>query len=1017
MRRLLSRSSLALFVVLLLPVAVYAQAAITGVVRDASGGVLPGVTVEAASPVLIERIRSVASDDSGQYRIVDLRPGLYSLTFSLPGFSTILREGIELSGTFVASVNIELRVGALEETITVTGETPIVDVQSAKVQQTVSKEILAAIPSSRNAAGIQSLVPGMSSTTDSGGITGVMTGAAGSIHGGRANDSRTYSDGNNTGWAGGNAGGGNTPNVAGAQEIVLSTSGGLGEAETSGVILNVIPRDGSNDFSGQFSFSGANSKMQGSNYTPALQAAGLKSPQELLKVWDINPMGGGPIAQDKLWFYLTYRETGGERTIPGMWFNKNAGNPNAWTVDFDKSRPAFNDNLERNAIMRLTWQISPRNKVAGHWSEQYTTSATKGGGTATATPESEGRTLYNPSHINSASWSSPVTGRLLLEAGWAQYQARYRNPTPRVDGQHNDRMIRLQEQTGGGDIPANLLSRQAAGVGGGFNHHLIGALANNRASVSYVTGAHNLKIGYQGGFGNPSQDYTYFNEVILVRANNGRANRLTQVIAYPEGINVKYVRNLVPTSFYGQDQWTTGRLTLQGGVRYDHLLTSYPESRVGGKGYAAAAAVEIVYPSRSTQGVKWDDITPRVGAAYDLFGTGKTALKVNLGKYMEAFSATNTDLDLNPLVRTTISTTRTWTDNGDFVVNCTLSNPELNGECSAMDNKSLGKEVFQRSYDPAFVTGFNVRPYNWGLGISVQQEVAPRVAVNIGYYRNWWGNWYAVDNRSTTTADYTPFSIVAPVDSRLPGGGGQTIGGLYNLQLNKVGLVDELAQSSSNFAKQTENWQGVDVNVNARLRNGLTVQGGTSTGRRASDSCALKAAVPEQGTGPNGANSSLEGNRFAGATAGSVVNPYCNTVEPYLTQIRGLATYTIPVVDVQFSGTWSSIPGPELAANYTVTNAVAFPSLGRNLSAGNVTVNLIKPGTLYAPRRNNVDFRVAKVIRYGRTRTQVGVDIYNAMNTDVVTTYNQAFVAGGAWLIPTAIQPARYLKVSAQVEF
>ena len=133
---------------------------------------LPGMTVEAASPVLIEKVRSVVSDGSGQYRIVDLRPGTYTLTFTLPGFSTVKREGIELSGSFVATVNGDLKVGALEETIIVTGETPIVDVQSAKVQTTVSKDIIAAIPSSRNAAGIQALIPGMSSTTDSGGING-----------------------------------------------------------------------------------------------------------------------------------------------------------------------------------------------------------------------------------------------------------------------------------------------------------------------------------------------------------------------------------------------------------------------------------------------------------------------------------------------------------------------------------------------------------------------------------------------------------------------------------------------------------------------------------------------------------------------------------------------------------------------------------------------------------------------------------------------------------------------------
>src|SRR6476661_2154670 len=146
----------------LFPAFVLAQAAITGVVKDASGAVLPGVTVEAASPVLIEKVRSVVTDGTGQYRIVNLQPGTYTVTFSLAGFSSSKREGIELTGTFVATVNGDLKVGALEETITVTGETPVVDVQSVKVQTTVSKDILNAIPSSRSASGIQALIPGMS---------------------------------------------------------------------------------------------------------------------------------------------------------------------------------------------------------------------------------------------------------------------------------------------------------------------------------------------------------------------------------------------------------------------------------------------------------------------------------------------------------------------------------------------------------------------------------------------------------------------------------------------------------------------------------------------------------------------------------------------------------------------------------------------------------------------------------------------------------------------------------------
>jgi len=292
----------------------------------------------------------------------------------------------------------------------------------------------------------------------------------------------------------------------------------------------------------------------------------------------------------------------------------------------------------------------------------------------------------------------------------------------------------------------------------------------------------------------------------------------------------------------------------------------------------------------------------------------------------------------------------------------------------------------------------------------------PRVSVNVGYFRNWWGNWYTVDNRANTLADWTPFSINAPVDSRLPGNGGQVISGLYDLVPTAVGKVDEWATNSKNYAKQIENWQGVDVGVVARLRNGLTVQGGTSTGRKLADACALRALVPEQGQGTRGSTTSITSN------AGSPVNPYCREVEPYLTSIRGLATYTIPKVDLQVSGTWRNDPGDSLAANFVVNNAWIANGpqpLGRNLSgATNVTVNLIEPNTLYSDRRNNIDLRIAKIIRYGRTRTQVGVDIYNLTNTDVVTGFNQTFSpTSTTWLTPTSIQPARYAKISAQFDF
>jgi hypothetical protein len=1034
------RSAAVLFLVLLVPAAAFAQAAITGVVKDASGAVLPGVTVEAASPVLIERIRSVVSDETGQYRIVDLRPGTYSVTFSLTGFSAVKREGIELSGTFVATVNADLKVGVLQETITVSGESPIVDLQSAKSQTTMNRDVLGAIPTSRNATGVMAVIPGMVTTGDSGGITGGTGGGASSMHGGRPSDSRTLSDGLNMGWAGANSNAA-VVNVAGSQEIVTSMSGGLGEAETAGVVLNVVPRDGGNTFNGTVEYSGANSGMQGSNYTQALKDAGLRSPSELLKVWEFNPMGGGRIVRDKLWFFLTYRESYAENTTPGMFFNKNGGDPTKWLVDLDTARPAFNDTRVRNYIGRITWQATPRNKFSFMDSEQYSSSNRTGGGSATRTPEAQGLNLYTPGATRTFTWNSPFTSKMLFEAGWGSYLANYANDAPRIDGLHDPALISVLEQTGiaSSTVPGSVYNGGIAGLtyrfdaplGGGFQHHQIGTLANLKASITYVTGAHNMRFGYQGGFSNPSQSYYNFTPFIQYRFSGGVPNQLNQTAVFgpTDRPAVEFVRNLVPTSLYAQDQWTTGRLTLQGGVRYDYILSSYPDACVGGPEYPLMPT-EICYPARSTAGVHWHDVSPRIGAAYDLFGNGRTAVKVNLGKYMQALTASNSDMDLNPLIRVNLSTTRTWSDrsglgiNGDYVPQCNLLNPAANGECGPMDNQNFGKEFFTRTFDSNFINGFGKRPYNWEFGLAVQQEVAPRIGVTVGYYRRWFGNFYTLDNTQTTLSDYTQFSVPIPVDPRLPGGGGGAVPGVYNLNLNKVGQVQDLALLTRDAgADPIEVWQGVDVSVNARIRNGLTVQGGTSTGRTLQDNCALRSILPETYPWSNttvggvtiGNTQSVRGNSTAGLTS-----PYCRIVEPYLTSFRGLATYVVPKLDIQVSGTWRSDAGPELQANYVVTSAIANSGpqpLGRNLSSGNITVNLIPNGTLYGDRRNNIDLRVAKIFRFGRTRTQVGVDVYNVTNSDYVNTYNNSYVPNGSWLVPSTIATARFAKITAQVDF
>ena len=283
--------------------------------------------------------------------------------------------------------------------------------------------------------------------------------------------------------------------------------------------------------------------------------------------------------------------------------------------------------------------------------------------------------------------------------------------------------------------------------------------------------------------------------------------------------------------------------------------------------------------------------------------------------------------------------------------------------------------------------------------MSVQREVFPRVSVEVGYFRRWDRGFIVTDNLAVQATDFSPFSVTAPSDPRLPGGGGYTISGLYNVNPAKFGQVNNFITAASNYGNQDRRWQGVDLTIDARVLNGLTLQGGTSTGQTVTDNCEVRAALPEI----------------------APLNPYCRVDTGFLTHVRGLAWYTIPKVDVQVGTTFQSqlVFPTGLAANYAVSNAVVAPSLGRPLSgnASNVTVNLVPPGTLYGDRVNQIDVRVAKIMRFGRTRTTVGLDLYNVLNSDAVLGYNQAFVSGGTWLTPTSVLRARLARLNVEIRF
>ena len=362
----------------LLPAAAAAQdASIAGAVADSTGGVLPGVTVVAASPALIEGSRTVVTDGAGAYRVVSLRPGTYSVTFTLPGFGTVIREGIELQGSFAATVDVELSVGSVEETVTVTGETPIVDLQQVRQQEVFDSDVLDSIPTGRTVQNVAVLVPAVVSNEPSGvGGTDLLNLAQLSVHGGERDDFRIQSDG----FILGNAYqsyNGFVPNLGATAETTVNTAGVGSDWWGSGVVLNVIPKEGGNDYSGEIFVTGATGDFQSDNLTERVQEKGLSSANTLKDTYDINPSIGGPIAQDKLWFYASGRFTQSRMFAGGTYYNKNAGDPNNFFYEPDLDRQAFHGNWSNSASTRFTWQASERNKLGFSYEYQGRASAAR----------------------------------------------------------------------------------------------------------------------------------------------------------------------------------------------------------------------------------------------------------------------------------------------------------------------------------------------------------------------------------------------------------------------------------------------------------------------------------------------------------------------------------------------------------------------------------------------------------------------------------------------------------------
>jgi hypothetical protein len=971
-----------------------ASGSLVGVVRDSGGAVLPGVTVEAASPALIEKVRTVVTDGQGRYRIIDLRPGVYSVAFTLTGFSTLRREAVELTTGFAATVNATMEVGRIEETITVSGAAPVVDVSNTVQQLVVPREVQQALPLGKHTGIYVAMVPGASPASGAFGID--VGGTKGEnqqnfvIHGSgffvQSRDGMFY---------GLPFGGGNylsSVNPATTYETTVQTIGGLSaEAQGAGIQVNYVPRDGGNQFSGSFLADVGHRRLQADNLDAALRDRGATQPGAIRKMYDIGGGFGGPFMRDRVWFFASSRYNVTSNYAPGNWYNKLQG---TLFYEPDVARPGYEHFFYTEWGTRLTWQASRKDKITYTQRLEHSCGCISGVLAGTTSPEGAGDRYYWPYVTSQFGWTRVATNKLLVEGRglilWGDVQrAHYDVGRGPNDPAAYDRIRNLYYGSPGSALSA----------GGALGSQEWGSY-QAYGSVSYVTGQHTFKAGTQLRKMAMDNRFSINGDV-----THNVAGRTPESITYWATPYLNFSR-IQQHALYAQDQWAIRTLTLNLGLRFEYVHGYIPEQRLPAGPWV---------PERNFAPVKhvprWTDVNPRVGAAYDLFGTGRTALKASVGRFqiVQTMGAGAIVVAANPVNLMVTNATRTWNDaNGDLA-------PQAS-ELGPLSNALFGQLRRGTTYDPDLLTGFGVAPYSWQSMVALQHELRPGVGLNVAYYRTWYGNFQVTDNLLVGPDDYDEYCVTGPSHPDLPGGGGGRICGILDLKPAKFGQVDNYVTFASKYGKQDQIHNGVDVTLNARLGRAF-LTGGISVGQTVTDSCEILRAVPE----------AVAQTTQVPAAFQSTAAPQraCRSEPPWSadTQLKLSGTYRLPV-ELLVSANYQNVSAIATTASYTITNAVASAALSRNLAACRGTgvctatqnVELIAPTSLYREDRTSLfSVAVSRDFRLAGAAFRPRFELHNVFNSNAVNTINPRF--GPQWQAVRGVLNPRLAKLAVQLDF
>jgi Carboxypeptidase regulatory-like domain len=1037
MTRRLLLSVCALACLLALPTTAHAQSAFAGVVKDATGAVLPGVMVEAASPALIEKVRSATTDTNGAYKIENLRPGVYSLTFNLPGFSGIKKDAIELPSNFTSTINAELKVGSLEETVTVSGESPVVDVQSNSKAQVMSRDVLDAVPSSHTIQSVGQLVVGVALTAPDVGGSQAMQQTYFTVHGLGAAQTSVMIDGMIVNGLQGDGAIQSYLNEGANQEMVYQTGGGTVDSPTGGVKINLIPKEGGNRFAGSIFQGYESSRLQTNNLTSSLAAQGIKTVDKIGTYSDTDITQGGPLKLDKVWFFGSLRLFTVNKPIS----NTLVSDGSVASIAACQAALAgkggtlcaqgVDPQHQYSGLGRLTWQVSPRNKLAGYYDRVH---KSRGNAMAPGDDQTTSSVVWNsPLYTtNSVKWTSTVSNKLLIEGGFSSNLERYNNLyQPGI------------EQPVGSILGARHVDSGAGTTWGasGFEYGSYPDRYNMQGSATYVTGSHSIKIGVQDSWGHYNQTgyanaslYQNYTQVAGVETS-----QTVTVYALPARWEESLNANL---GVYAQDVWRLNRLTATYGLRWE-----YVSEQVDGQ--PAQQGRFSVIPAFSTiQMPTWKDISPRLGFVYDVGGDGKTALRFGFNRY-EAAATTTLAALYDPANGGIILQSLPWTDgNKDDIAQgapgCAFGTAGC--EINFASLPSNFGTVSLASPDPGLT-----RPYVLQYNAGIQREIMRGVSASFEWFHTVSKNFMERNNinrpgtlnadGTVTNPSYRPFTVFSPVDGTpvtVYDVSSAAVGGLAakNLDTNDAGL----AQTYNSF----------EFGVNARLPRGGRLSGGFGTDRTIANTCSAAASNPN----------------FLLTIAGVNYCDQTNSGIPWRTGIKAVGTYPLPWAGIIVSGSYQGLPGYILGTNaltaggagapnftaisglagaLTVTSTTRYTACpGNSASQGCVvgaliapgalstlTAPLAPPGTQLTPRLNQLDLSIGKRIIIGRFKMDPKIDIFNALNSDAYftarsTTYTLTATgaaptavngSSGSYLLPGSIIQGRLLRIGAVVNW